>query len=200
MPRKRKTLLSFYCDDTSPYAVGAKAFQTFLDYCAEQKIAGESSAILGGGGHSMTRKPSDEEQAFLKQVARAWDCGIGTHMEVMTHSGLFDFQANREPEGAVHEGLWLYEPAVTQAEYERYFRSILAEGDGAGIRFTGLTWPGCGCDACNRRYAEPRRLEGPPRPGQGREVPRADGPVLLRLRREGWRHPPEGRRWRVRRL
>ena len=70
MPRKRKTLLSFYCDDTSPYRVGAKAFQTFLDYCAEQKIAGESSAILGGGGHSMARNPSDEEKAFLKQVAR----------------------------------------------------------------------------------------------------------------------------------
>jgi hypothetical protein len=178
MPRKRKTLLSFYCDDTSPYAVGAKAFQTFLDYCAEQKIAGESSAILGGGGHSMTRKPSDEEQAFLKQVARAWDCGIGTHMEVMTHSGLFDFQANREPEGAVHEGLWLHEPAVTQAEYERYFRSILAEGDGAGIRFTGLTWPGCGCDPCTRRYAE-LRAKGPAVPNP------AVWKALLALAKEG---------------
>ena len=47
---KRKTILSFYCDDTSPSRAGAKAFQTFLDYCAEQGIKGESSLILGMGG------------------------------------------------------------------------------------------------------------------------------------------------------
>ena len=86
---QRKTVLSFYCDDTSPYVAGTKAFQTFLDYCAEQGISGESSAILGIGGHSMCRQPNEEEQAFLQQVARAWKCGIDTHMEVMTHEGLF---------------------------------------------------------------------------------------------------------------
>ena len=164
MAHKRKTILSFYCDDTGPYRVGAKPFQTFLDYCAEQKIAGESSAILGGSGHSMTRDPSAEEKAFLKQVARAWDCGIGTHMEVMTHGALFDFKANRPREGAVHEGLWLHEPAVTQAEYERYFRSIIAEGERAGIRFTGFTWPGCGCDPCTRRYRRTAAPRASPRP------------------------------------
>jgi len=46
--KKRKMVLSFYCDDTGPYNAGAKAFETFLDFCAEQKIAGESSLILGG--------------------------------------------------------------------------------------------------------------------------------------------------------
>ena len=178
MPRKRKTLLSFYCDDVSPYHAGAKAFETFVDFCAEQKIAGESSAILGGGGHSMTRKPTDEEAAFLKQVARAWDCGLGTHMEIMTHGGLFDFQGDRIPDGATHEGLWLYEPAVTQDAYERYFRSILAVGDRAGIRFTGFTWPGCGCDACTRRYGE-LRAKGP------RESNPAMWKALLALAKEG---------------
>jgi hypothetical protein len=178
MARKRKTILSFYLDDTSPYRAGAKTFRTFLDYCAEQQIAGESSAILGGGGHSMARNPSREERAFLKQVARAWDCGIGTHMEVMTHGALFDFEANRAREGAVHEGLWLHEPAVTEAKYERYFRSIIAEGDRAGIRFTGFTWPGCGCDPCTRRYAELRR--------KGRTAPNpAFWKALLALAREG---------------
>jgi hypothetical protein len=156
MPRKRKTLLSFYCDDTSPYVAGAKAFETFLDYCAEQGIAGESSLILGAGGHCMSRKPNEEEQAYLKQVARALKCGIDTHMEIMTHGGLFDFEANREKEGAVHEGLWLHEPGIAVEEYQRYFASILAEGERAGVRFTGLTWPGCGCAACTKRYAELR--------------------------------------------
>ncbi len=151
--RQRKTILSFYCDDTSPYVAGAEAFGTFLDFCAEQRIAAESSCILGMDGHSMARNSNEQGQAFLLQVQRAWQCGVGTHLELMTHHGLFDFKANREPEGAVHEGLWLYEPAVTEGEYEHYLRDILAEGERAGIKFTGLTCPGCGCKTCQQRYA-----------------------------------------------
>ncbi len=155
-PPRRKTLLSFYCDDTSPYVAGEGAFRTFLDFCAEHGVAGESSCLLGAQGYSLTRHPGAEEQSFLDQVRRAWKCGIGTHLELMTHRGVFDFEANREPDTVVHEGLWLYEPAVTVAQYERYFGSILAEGKRAGLRFTGLTWPGCSCAACTRRYAELR--------------------------------------------
>ncbi len=154
--RACKMILSFYCDDTSPQVAGAKAFETFLDYCAKQGIRGEASAILGTGGHSMCRKSDDQEKAFLQQVARAWDCGIDTHMELMTHRGLFDFDANREKEDAVHEGLWLHEPGVTVEEYQRYFAGILAEGQRGGVRFTGFTWPGCGCEVCTKRYAELR--------------------------------------------
>lgn len=155
-PRRRKTILSFYCDDTSPYTAGAESFKTFLDFCGEQHIAGEASCILGMNGHSMARNPNEREQAFLRQVKRAWQCGIDTHMELMTHHGRFDFEANREPDGAVHEGLWLYEPAVTREQYEQYLGAILAEGQRAGIKFTGLTWPGCSCKTCEKRYAELR--------------------------------------------
>ena len=175
---RRKTILSFYCDDTSPRVAGAMAFETFLDYCAKQGIAGEASAILGTSGRSMCRKPDEEEKAFLKHVARAWDCGVDTHMELMTHQGLFDFEANRQKEGAVHEGLWLHEPAVSVEEYERYFAGILAEGQLAGVRFTGLTWPGCGCEACTRRYAELRAS------GHGKPNP-ALWQALLNLAQEG---------------
>lgn len=153
---QRKTILSFYCDDTSPYVAGAKAFETFLDYCAQREIAGESSAILGVGGHSMSRQPNEEEQAFLQQVARAQKCGIDTHMELMTHGGLFDFDTNGPGTGAAHEGLWLHEPEVTVEQYERYFAGIIAEGERVGVKFTGFTWPGCGCEVCTRRYAELR--------------------------------------------
>ena len=153
---KRKTVLSFYCDDTGPHVAGAGAFKTFLDYCAEHGIAGESSVILGASGVSMVRNPGEDEQAYLKQVRRAHECGIDAHMEIMTHGGLFDFEANRAPDGAWHEGLWLYEPAVSVQEYERYFAAVIAEGERAGVRFTGLTWPGCSCDVCTRRYAELR--------------------------------------------
>lgn len=155
-PRRRKIILSFYCDDTSPYTAGSGAFRTFLDFCAEHQVAGESSCILGMNGRSMAREGNEEQQAFLNQVKRAWDCGIDTQMELMTHHGLFDFKENREPEDAVHEGLWLYEPAITQEQYERYLGNILAEGDKAAIKFTGLTWPGCGCKTCEQRYAELR--------------------------------------------
>ncbi len=161
--RRRKTILSFYCDDTSPYAAGADAFRAFLDFCAEQRIAGEASCILAMQGHSMVRSTTGEEQVFLRQVQRAWASGIDTHMELMTHHGQFDFEANREPEGAVHEGVWLYEPAITEAQYERYLGKILAEGQRAGIQFTGLTWPGCSCKTCQQRYAE-LRPDGPTKP------------------------------------
>jgi len=155
-PGNRKMILSFYCDDTGPHVAGAKAFETFLDYCAHQGIAGESSAILCMSGHSISRNPNNEEKAYLRQVKRAQECGIDTHMELMTHQGLFDFDADRQREGAVHEGLWLHEPEITVEEYQRYFADIIAEGQRADVRFTGLTWPGCGCDTCTRRYAELR--------------------------------------------
>ncbi|MCL5278655.1 MAG: hypothetical protein M1376_01955 [Planctomycetes bacterium] len=176
--RERKMILSFYCDDTSPGVAGAKAFETFLDYCAKQGIRGEASAILGTGGHSMARNPSAEEKAFLQQVARAWECGIDTHMEIMTHRGLFDFAANREKKDVVHEGLWLHEPAVTVQEYQRYFGDILAEGQRGGVRFTGFTWPGCSCEACTKRYAELR--------ASGHRAPNpAMWQALLNLAKEG---------------
>jgi len=176
--RDRIMILSFYCDDTSPGVAGAKAFETFLDYCAKEGIAGEASAILGTGGHSMARNPNDQEKTFLRQVARAWECGIDTHMELMTHRALFDFEANREKEGASHEGLWLYEPAVSVPEYQRYFAGILGEGQRAGVRFTGFTWPGCGCETCTKRYAELR--------ASGHRTPNpALWQALLNLAKEG---------------
>ena len=152
----RKTILSFYCDDTGPYVAGAKAFEIFLNYCAEHGIAGESSVILGSNGKAMSRNPTEEERAYLAQARRAVECGIDTHMEIMTHQGLFDFEADCIPEDASHEGLWLHEPQVTVEDYEDYFANIITEGERAGIQFTGLTWPGCGCDVCTRRYAELR--------------------------------------------
>ena len=72
-PRKRKTILSFYCDDTGPYVAGVKAFQTFLDYCAAQGIAGESSVILGASGQSMARQPRDGQHGVYDLMPNARD-------------------------------------------------------------------------------------------------------------------------------
>jgi len=177
-PPNRKMVLSFYCDDTGPHVAGAKAFETFLDYCARQGIAGESTAILGASGHSISRDPNGEEKAYLRQLARAKDCGVDTHMELMTHQGLFDFEANRQQQGVIHEGLWLYEPETTVEQYYRYFAAIIAEGQRAAVQFTGLTWPGCGCETCTRRYAELR--------ASGHRAPNpAMWQALLKLAKEG---------------
>jgi hypothetical protein len=78
-------------------------------------------------------------------------------MELMTHGGLFDFSSGRVPDGAQHEGIWLYEPAVSLEEYESYFGHIIEEGEYIGVRFTGVTWPGCGCGVCQTRFGELRK-------------------------------------------
>jgi hypothetical protein len=152
-----KTVLSFYCDDTSPYGRPPEAFKTFLDFVSSQGIAGESSVILGIGGALLSRPTSDAQRTYIEQVQRAFDCGIDANMELMTHGGLYDFKEYRVPEDAPHEGLWLHEPAVSVEDYESYFGHILEEGEQIGVKFTGVTWPGCGCEVCTRRYAELRQ-------------------------------------------
>ena len=153
------TKLSFYCDDTSPYTASPAAFKTFLDFCSSEGVAGESSAILAfswpkqGPGRPVT----EIENAYIEQLRRAYDCGIDTHFELMTHLGLFDFEKSCVPEGVIHEGVWLYEPSVSVKEYETYFDHIIAEGERIGVRFTGLTHPGCDCAPCTQRYEDLRR-------------------------------------------
>jgi hypothetical protein len=140
----KKTVLSVYVDDTNPDVAPAEAFKTFLDFVSDEGAAGESSVILGydWAGHGRLSRPAMEAHpAYIEQVQRAFSCGIDSHCELYTHSGRYDFEADRIPEGAIHEGLWLYEPAVSAADYESYFSHILSEGDRLGIRLTGLTWP-----------------------------------------------------------
>jgi len=152
-----KTVLTFYCDDTNPYTAPPEAFKTFLDFVSSEGVAGEASVILGysWAEHGLLSRPtSDAQSAFIEQAQRAYACGIDSHCELMTHAGLFDFTEMRMPPEAIHEGLWMHEPAISIAEYESYFGHILAEGERVGVRFTGLTWPGCGCKVCTRRYGQ----------------------------------------------
>jgi len=152
----RKTVLSFFCDDTSPWRASPGAFGEFLDYVKSEGIAGESSVILalGSGGRVLSEPRSDAERTYIEQVNRAYECGIDAHMEVMTHGGRYDFQKRCIPEDAIHEGLWMHEPGVPTEDYETYFENIIAEGAKIGVRFTGLTWPGGGGPAVSRRYGE----------------------------------------------
>ena len=150
-------ILSFYLDDTNPNNASPKAYETFLNYCISHDIEGESSVILGYGGKSITINPNEEELEYIELAKKSYTHGIDTHMEIMTHHELFDFELGQQHEEGIHEGLWLHEPAVTVDEYQDYFDHILAEGEKYGIKYTGLTWPGCGCDACSAQYAELRK-------------------------------------------
>jgi hypothetical protein len=155
-----KTILTFYMDDTNPYQVGADAFKQFLDFIQANELAGESSMILGFRWDEfglISRPRSPLQRAYIEQLRRAHECGIDSHMELMTHGGLLEFTTGRAPQGVQHEGIWLYEPAVSVDQYEAYFGNIIKEGENIGVRFTGATWPGCSCGACTRRDAELRK-------------------------------------------
>ena len=157
---KKKLILSFYVDDTNPGIAGSEAYGIFLDYCKTHGIMGESTIVLGYDGESMADHPDSTEMAFLEYAKKSYESGVDTHMEIMTHHELFDFATGKKREDGIHEGLWLHEPDVAVEEYRQYFENILADGERAGVRYTGLTWPGCGCEACSLRYDELRE-EGP---------------------------------------
>jgi len=158
--KSKKMILSFYLDDTNPQIVKAEAFKEFLDYCGENGIKGESSFIPGYNGKSILREHDENQHNYIEYVKQAWSMGIDSHMEIMTHNTLFNFETGAGNEGGIHEGLWLHEPAVTVDEYLGYFSNIISEAEKEGIKYTGLTWPGCGCDACTKRYAE-LKVQGP---------------------------------------
>ncbi len=153
-----KTVLSFFCDDTSAHRGPPDTFGRFLDYVKSEGIAGESSVIIGLGSSLLSEPHSDAQRIYIEHLHRAFECGIDAHMELMTHGRKFDFKERRFPESGIHEGLWLHEPDVPVEEYEAYFDAIIAEGEKIGVRFTGLTWPGGGGPETARRYGELRKL------------------------------------------
>jgi hypothetical protein len=154
-----KTAFSFYCDDTNPFGVPPEVFGEFLDFVSNEGIAGESSVIIAVQHakqieeHGFLSEPkSDLQHRYIEQLHRAYSCGMDAHMELFTHGGRFDFESRTIPEGVIHEGLWIHTAGIRAEEYEAYFENILDEGDKIGVRFTGVTWPGCGCKVCMDVY------------------------------------------------
>ncbi|MCJ7796597.1 MAG: hypothetical protein MUQ56_07510 [Thermoleophilia bacterium] len=148
--------LTFYLDDTQPYDRPIDTFRTFLDFCQAEGVRGEATALLGvnAAEHGLLSRPTTAEQeAFVEQLLRSYECGLGTHMELMTHDGLFDFDSLSIPKGAPFEGHWLQDHSVSLESCRDYFSNIIAEGDRIGLRFTGVTWPGCACQECEARSA-----------------------------------------------
>jgi len=153
-PREKRMILSFFLDDTNPQDADAAAFLEFINYCNTYGIKGESSFIPAASGNSIIRAHDQNDAKFIEYVKLAWSKGIDTHMELMTHNTLFNFETGFRIDNDVHEGPWLYEPLVTLNEYQKYFSNIIEEADKVGVKYTGLTWPGCGYDVCIKRFAE----------------------------------------------
>ena len=89
--QKKKMILSFYLDDTSPGIASAESLKIFLDFCKANGVMGESTVVLGYDGESMAVEPDSIEKKFLEYAAKSYESGIDTHMEIMTHHELFDF-------------------------------------------------------------------------------------------------------------
>jgi hypothetical protein len=137
--------LSFYCDDTNPYGRPAETFRTFVDYCREHGIKGESSVVIGwrlSEEGLLTRELDDCKKRFIEDVAAADEVGLDTHFEILTHASVYDVPGSRFPARPFHEGVWLQDPEVTKDEYLEYFTFILDEADRVGIRYSGMTTPG----------------------------------------------------------
>lgn len=150
-----KTFMSFYCDDTHPYSAPVEAFEAFIRFVTSEGIAGESSVILGArwAEHGLLSEPATNDQRrFVELLHRSYDYGLDAHMELFTHGGLFNFDRREVPDGVIHEGLWLHTASYPVEEYEAYFDAVIREGEKIGMPFTGLTWPGCSCNACMSVY------------------------------------------------
>lgn len=137
--------LSFYCDDTNPYGRPVDTFRTFVDFCKEHGVKGESSVVIGwrlADRGLLTRDIDQCKRRFIDDVASAYETGIDAHFEILTHARVHDVPESRFPSRPFHEGVWLQDPVVTKDEYLEYFTFILDEADRTGIRFTGMTTPG----------------------------------------------------------
>jgi hypothetical protein len=146
-----RAMAAFIMDDLSgALPEDAAAFKRFSQWVCEAGLTGECSVILGlrrtEAGKALPLAPG-----FAQDLLAAKD-HLDPYMEVMTHSGLYDFAADRIREGSPHEGIWLLDRSRPLEEYVEYFRHIAARAHAEGIRHAGLTLPGCGCQPCADFY------------------------------------------------
>lgn len=149
-----KTTLSLFIDDT--HFVPHGQFRAVVDFCLAQGVCGKVSLIAGLGGEptklAMGQAPSPEEWEFLDQLKRIAAGGMDIHMEMMTHAKLWDFGEQKMRSSGPCEGAWLYDPAVSQAEYQAYIGAILDHAARYGITINGISVPGCICDDCRKMW------------------------------------------------
>lgn len=152
----KRTALSLFVDDTHFEPAGQ--FRSLVDFCITQGVRGKVSLIpaLNGTltGLATGRPDPGAEAWFLRQLSRAAAHGMDIHMELMTHGKLWDFAAGSQRSDGPCEGIWLYDPAVSQAEYEAYLGAILDHAARCGVTINGVSVPGCACQDCTRRWAD----------------------------------------------
>ena len=153
LPRYRgRAMAAFIVDDLSgALPDDAAAFKRFSQWVCEAGLKGEVSVILG-----LRRTPEGralpQDKGFVADLLAAKD-HLDANMEVMTHSCLYDFAADRMEGGTQHEGIWLLDRSHDLGEYVEYFRGIAKRAAAEGFRHAGLTLPGCGCGPCAEFYS-----------------------------------------------
>lgn len=153
LPRYRdRAMAAFIVDDLSgQLPEDARAFGLFRRKVQEAGIKGECSVILG-----LRRTPEGKalplDRGFVPDLLAAQD-DLDANMEVMTHSCLYDFAADRARDGTQHEGVWLLDRSHDLGEYVEYFRGIARRAQAEGFRHAGITLPGCGCGPCAEFYS-----------------------------------------------
>ncbi len=143
-----RAMTSFIVDDICVTAAEqAEAYRRFSSWVEEAGLKGETSAILGmqrdADGRALPPHP-----AWIAEMARAQGRHLEFFMELMTHWTVYDFARDRLMDGAPHECVWLNDRNRGLEECMGYLGSIVRRGADLGIRFSGLTQPGCGCPAC----------------------------------------------------
>jgi hypothetical protein len=153
-----RAMAAFIMDDLSgSLPEDAAAFRKFSRWVCEAGIKGECSVILG------LRRTEDgralpQQEGFIEDLLAAKD-HLDTFMEVMTHSYLYDFAADRIRTDGPHEGVWMLDRSRPFEEYLAYFRGIAGRAAREGFRHAGLTLPGCGCGPCAEFYGQGRVRE-----------------------------------------
>ncbi len=151
-PGSGKTAVSFYLDDMAPYVikhadgeqalhpVPVSALEEFALFVQENDLAGAVSVIPGL--HCLLTNPqTDVEHDYAEFVAHLYEYNLDTHMEIMTHGPLFNFEEMKAMEGT-SEWEWLDDHSVSLGEYRRYFRNTIGLAGELEVRYTGFTTPG----------------------------------------------------------
>lgn len=149
-----KTRVSFFVDDVGAYTTGvpgkprdevcpvdASALKDFLDYVKDKQIACAISVIPGWAGALLTKPKNDHEQRFAEALATIKDYPVDAHMEIMTHSQLFDFSTMTFRSDRT-EMEWLDDHNVSVQEYRDYFLNTIKVGRELGVCYSGLSTPG----------------------------------------------------------
>ena len=152
----KRTALSLFVDDT--HFDPPDQVARLLAFCQDLGVRGKLSLISAFDclalGETFGMAAGAAQPAFLTALQGASARGFDVHMELMTHDVLWDFAAGHLHSGGPCEGIWLYDPEVSRADYTAYFGAVLDHAARSGVTINGVSVPGCDCARCADTWAD----------------------------------------------